>query len=842
MRNNPVLVSCVTCAMTLAATQGFAQSDAASEPAEAKAAVAASAEVPDTAPVPYEAVVPVATAEAPAQEDAAPTERSASRLVEEIVVTAQKREENIRDVPIAVTAFSADKLEALGIEEAQDLERITPGLTVTNAGGFSLVYLRGVGTDAFLPGADPSVPFYVDGVALLSGQGTSDTLGRIRRIEVLKGPQGTLFGRNATGGAVNIVTPDPEDTFEGDVGAEFGNFDATKLIGYVNVPIVEGLAASLSGSTNEQDNIYRNIGAGGTPDVYSRGGRAKVRWQATDDFKITLAGSYQKTSGNGGLNFENTRVAPVFAGFVPQDPEADRRTNTDDYSGVLFNATLLSATFDWALPAVDVKLIGSDQVLDSEFVQADFDKSTLPIVNIESINQVNEQQTVELQFLSNDETPFSDHFEWVAGLFFLDSSGGYDPIQFEIGPNALPGIGAALAGTAGAEAFNAFTAALDPVLQPLGIQPSNGFRVLNAGILVSTAYSAFAQGTVKVTDTFDLTAGLRFQREKRDLEKSRLSLPNPDGSENVVRRDEVPQLKTDQLSPRIALQWRPFEDDSQIYASWGRAFKSPTYNTVNLLGGLTTTVGGVTGGSGQIQPADIQPVKEEQVETYELGIKMDLLDRNLQLNSAVFYTKQKDLLTGFVALASGGVVTYDNAPGAEIKGAEADILWLPMPEKNPGLVFTGAISYLDAEYTDYPDGKGFDEDTGLAFGDGGTEPLPARDFKGNRIVRTPEYTYNVGLSQTVGLSNGSLELGADLNYNDGFFFLPQNSELYKRDPNTLINTRINYIYDPWNAQIGVFCNNLTDETYNEVVFVDDFGRNQILNSPRTYGARLKWSF
>ncbi|MGQ0698453.1 MAG: TonB-dependent receptor [Panacagrimonas sp.] len=784
--------------------------------------------------------IPVAPQSDAELAEEAPAPGSSSRLVEEIVVTAQKREENIRDVPIAITAYSADKLEALGIQSAQDLERITPGLTVTNAGGFNLVYLRGVGTDAFLPGADPSVPFYVDGVALLGGQGTSDTLGRVRRVEVLKGPQGTLFGRNATGGAVNIITPDPDDVFTGDASAEFGNYGATKLLGYVNVPILDGLAASLSGYNQEQDNFYVNDGIGGIPDVYSRGGRAKLRWQATEDFRITLAGSYQDTSGNGGLNFENTRVAPLLSLLVPEDPKADRRVNTDSFSGATFNSTLLSVTLDWALSGVDAKLIGSDQVLDSEFVQADFDKSFLPIVNIESLKQVNEQRTLELQFLSNEETPFSENFEWVAGLFYLDSSGGYDPIQFEIAPNALAAIGNELAGSAGAEALSILESRLSTLLLPLGVDLANGIRVLNAGLLVSTAYSAYVQGTFHLAETLDLTTGLRFQREERDLERSRLAIPNPNGGEIVIRRDSVPTLDTDQLSPRIALKWQPFSDDSQIYASWARAFKSPTYNTVNLLGGLPVTIGGVL--EGELVAPEIRPVKEEKVETYELGIKTDFFDGNLNLNAAVFYTEQTDLLTGFVALLSGGVVTYDNAPGAEIKGAEADFLWVPMPDANPGLVVTGAVSFLDAKYTDYPNGKGFDETTGLAFGDGGTEPLPARDFKGNRIVRTPEYTYNIGLSQTFDIFSGSLELGADVNYNDGFFFLPQNSELYAREANTLVNARVTYFYTPWDLELGAFCNNLSDEEYNEIVFVDDFGRNQILNSPRTYGLRAKWAF
>ncbi|MGB1906281.1 MAG: TonB-dependent receptor, partial [Spongiibacter sp.] len=120
--------------------------------------------------------------------------------------------------------------------------------------------------------------------------------------------------------------------------------------------------------------------------------------------------------------------------------------------------------------------------------------------------------------------------------------------------------------------------------------------------------------------------------------------------------------------------------------------------------------------------------------------------------------------------------------------------------------------------------------------------LPARDFTGNDIVRTPELTYTFGFNQSIPLGEGALELGADIYYNDGFYFLPQNSDLYARDSYSLINARVSYFYDPWGLQLTVFGENVTDEVYNEVVFVDDFGRNQVLNSPRIVGARLNWTY
>lgn len=746
--------------------------------------------------------------------DNEPVKRS-NRLIEEVVVTAQKREENAQDVPIAITAFSGEKLDAFGIESAQDLERITPGLTVTNAVGFNVAYLRGVGTDAFLPGADPSVPFYLDGVALLGAQGSSDTLGKVERVEVLKGPQGTLFGRNATGGAVNIITPAPSDEFFGSMKLEVGDYGEQNGLIFLNLPIVDGLAASVSLFSTEHDNYYTND-VGPIIDVYSRGGRAKIRWDISDTLALTLSGSVSEGSGNSGLAFENTRTAPVLGAAFPQDPKADRHVRFDSLAGATSESYLVSFIVDWQLPGVDIKMIGSDQEVDAPFVQADFDKSELPIINIRSIVQLAEQQTLELQFLSNEDSFLSENMEWVAGIYYLSSSGGFDPIAFDVAPNALTTLPIPLA--------DSLTDLLGGLLNVVGLpNVSEGVRLLSGGVLDSESYSVYAQSTFFLSESMDLTFGLRYQEEERNLLKSRLATVDGDGDEILLRSDDVPTLTSHQLSPKIAFQWRPFDDETQIYASWGRAFKSPTYNTVNLLDAP-------------------ESVEEEQVESYELGIKTDLLDGNLRLNAAVFYIEQQNLLTGFVALASGGVVSYDNAGDSEISGAEADFVWTPMPNWNPGLAMFGAVSVLDSEYTSYPDGRGYDEDTGLAFGEGGTFPLPARDFSGNRIVRTPELTYTFGVNQSITVGDGAIEIGVDTYYNDGFYFLPQNSDLYARESYNLYNARLSYFYNPWGLQLTVFGENVLDEVYNEVVFVDDFGRNQVLNSPRVVGARVNWDF
>ncbi|HKY92767.1 MAG TPA: TonB-dependent receptor, partial [Nevskiaceae bacterium] len=189
------------------------------------------------------------------------------------------------------------------------------------------------------------------------------------------------------------------------------------------------------------------------------------------------------------------------------------------------------------------------------------------------------------------------------------------------------------------------------------------------------------------------------------------------------------------------------------------------------------------------------------------------------------------------------VVNYDNAPKAPIYGAEADTVWTPFPELNPGMALTFAICFLDTKYTDYPNGRGFDEDTGLTFGPGGVLPLlPARDFTGNEIPRTPDLTYTVGVGQSVQTGNGTLEFGMDLSYNDGFWFSAQNIDIEAVDSYYLLNAHLSYDYEPWDVRLSLWGKNLADTEYSQIIFIDDLGRNHVLNDPRTYGMRLTWQF
>ena len=792
----------------LAAMPSLAQEESAAtaEPALEAAAADANAELPVETAAP-EAVdtIPLAELEPGAVE---PEQRAASRLTEEIVVTAQKREENLQEVPISVQAFSGELLDARGVDSTEDLPTVTPGLQLSGVAGYTLIYLRGVGTDAFAPSSDPSVATYIDGVYIPAGHGIFQGFGAVERVEVLKGPQGSLFGRNSTGGAISITTKDPSLTAqEGEFSAELGNFASQTYKGYYSAPLTDWLAISVAGLYDKSDNVYTHINRQ-IPENHLYAGRLKVRVQFTDTLGAVLTYFKADQRNLSTVIAKNTQVSPVFSLILPE-AEDNYEADIDYPTQLQGEQEVFYGVVNWNLPWFDVKLIGSDVYVLTDLASTDFDGTPVPVVAFDSTNQYSDYKTAELQFISTDESWGASSFEWIAGLYYLRSQVGYDPAHLFVGPNLVGGL---LSGTLGID----IPAGLQDIFDafPGTVLGRDGATIKFNGLLATRSYSAFAQGTWFMTDKWHLTLGARAQYERRFLVKSETFAQSPD-RQTDFEAFQFPLFRSsvDNLSPKAVVSWFPV-DDTMIYASWSKGFKSATYNVVNVY-----------------EASDF--VEPEEVTTYELGSKSQFFGGALRLNAAIFETEIKDLQAGFVSLLAGGAVTLENAGEARIRGTEIDVLLLPMPESNPGLVLTAGGVYLDSEYTDYRNGSGFDPTTG-AFRDD-------LDHTGNTIVRAPEFTGNLGAVQTLALSNnGEVELGVDWYYNSGYFFTAQNS--VEQGAYDLLGARISYFHIPWELRLTFFGNNLLDERYNIGKFELDFGVNTTLAEPRTYGLRAQWMF
>ena len=775
------------------------------------------------------AETPVAT-EAPLASDASATSKSASpsasRLIEEIVVTAAKREEAIQTVPIAISAFSGAKLDAVGILSPHDLPKLTPGLTFTSSAAYNIVYLRGVGSDAFLPAADQNVPTYLDGVALVQGEGSQDSLGRVERVEVLKGPQGTLFGRNSTGGAISIITPDPGPEYEGDFTVGFGSEGKFEALGFMNIPITDDLAATISGYNHTRDTYLQNDPeVGPTVDTYSRGARTKIKWHMRDDLSFNVAGLYGETSDNASMAKENIRVAAYLAAIIPEDPKADRNIRENVIGGIVQYNWLFSGGWDWRLPWIQIKGIASDQKVFATYANYDYDGSTTPFVSFRPIDQFGRQKTGEIQFLSQSDMPLSEYVTFVAGVYYLEGEGGFPTLQLNVSGdayNSLPGARGLIDG------INQLALDLGLPLPPIGGAQAPATAV-SGGILTSESLSGYFQSTLHLQQFFDLSRelnvilGIRVQEETRGLKNNRLGALNPLNNDQEITffRFSVPDIKEKQLPLKFGFQWYPW-DETQLYTSFSRGFTAPTYNTVNFFSAPDR-------------------LKAQETDSYEIGIKTKLFDDTVTFNAAVFYIKQQELLTGFASITSGGVVRFDNVPRARIYGGEFDLTWQPMREINPGLVILGSFCYLDAQYEDYPDARGYDAQSGLSYGQGAL--LSARDASGNDIVRTPPITYTVAINQSIPLgSSNKVELAIETNYSDEFFYDPMNTPEYANPAFQLYDARATWFYQPWGLELTAYGRNLTDDKYYKSLFLLDPGMNVVLNDPRTFGLRLKYVF
>ncbi len=767
--------------------------------------------------------IPVDTAVSP-DVSAEPVQGSRNVLVQEIVVTAQKREENAQDVPVSVAAFSAEQLSALGVQSTKDLSTVTPGLQFSEFAGFTLIYLRGVGTDSFLPYSDPSVASYVDGIYIPAQQGLLNSLGGVERVEVLKGPQGTLFGRNSTGGAINVITKSPSQDFEFASEGEVGNLGTRRAQVYANIPLLDSFALSVSGVTSKVDPYYTlvtdDLGPLDAPPdgpilpEKNHGARVKMRWTPTDALDFTVSAYHLFQTGSGSLVSALRDPSPLATavGVMPETADYEVHKNEDSVLRVVTDT--VSSQAKWSLPWFDLKAIGGYQDLRTKNARYDYDYSAKDLVTFFTRNAFNRVTTGEFQITSNDDSWNADRFKWIGGLYYLHSIGGYDPIGF--GVNAvppLPGIGLidpAIVGdiTAAAQGFLGGIPGVDPV---------DGAINLNIyGVLETHAKSVFLQGTWDWTDWFATTLGGRYQKEDRFLIDQRVEAVSADGSNeaNVFTFNE-PKVKQHNFTPKVSLDFRPM-DDVLVYLSYTKGYKSGTYNGIAI---YTT-------------PSYVEP---EEVDAYEVGIKSTFLDGNLRFNAAAFQTETKNLQVTFVSLTNGGAITFENAGEARTRGAEFDAILVPMPETNSGLVLTAGAAYLDSIFTSYENASGYDEDTGLFFNKTG-------DFTGNRIPRSPKLSGTVGANQLLETAWGPFEIGVDYYMNDGFYYTGQNTQVARQKAYALLNARASWTYEPWNVKLTVFGQNLDDETYSYGAFTADFGTGYTLAPPRTYGLRLNWSF
>jgi iron complex outermembrane receptor protein len=578
--------------------------------------------------------------------------------LEEVIVTAQKRSESVQDIALAVTAMSAEMLDERGITDIASMASSVPGMHFGQSGSNTRITIRGIGSEQTTVTGDPGVAFHIDGVYQSRASAGAAMFYDLARIEVLRGPQGTLYGRNATGGSVNLISNPPEEEVGGKLEAQLGNYDQQRLRGVLNLPLVdEKLLMRLSAQYESRDGFYENqtAGADDLQDADTLDIRTQLLFFPTPDIDALLSVNYSTSQGAGygaaGLGdypapppfFINSKFATATPN--PSDPWEIRTNARADRDNERTGASL---TVTWDLETVALKSITAwqDNLVDT-FRDVDF--SDVDILN-ESALQDSTQYSQELQLSSTGD----GELQWVAGLYWLSEETDADFWFTDEGQ--------------GLSTF-AFFPTID-----VGLPNPSPFG--NASTTESDSFGAFGQASYYLSDDLKLTAGLRYSKDEKTATVDRKEFTAP-GSVKFTKDESW-----ESVTWKLGADWFVTED-SMLYASVSTGFKS----------------------GGFLQTANSDPYDEEEVLAWEIGSKNRFFDNRFQANISAFYYEYTDMqLRTIRDLAS--IVT--NAGEAEIKGIEIELVGRP----TEALDLSASFAFTDAEFTDYFDDDpqdGFDE-------------------------------------------------------------------------------------------------------------------------------------
>ena len=596
-----------------------------------------------------------ATALTPATTWAAPDDggAQASSGLETVVVTARKRAENLQRVPVSVTALSAADLQEKSLTSFEDVGQFVPNFNFDHQGQNgrtgALVYIRGIGQSDSVITNDPGVGIYLDGVYVARMQGLDMNMMDIKSIEVLRGPQGTLFGKNTIGGAVNIVTNNPSlEDLTGNIQATTGSYSRFDVGGVLNVPIEQDkLAVRLTGLLEKQNGYGVSLSDGQhMGDTNRMMGSAKFLYQPLSNLSVLLSIDGGRIREDGAVNklVQVSSVPLVNVLNLISNPPFDNRwiTNSDftNYSNsrTFNNADTAGAslTVTWDTDLMTIKSITAYQNNKSK---SGVDPDGSPFTIIYETDGVGQHQwSQEFQFSGTD---LGNRLKWVGGLYYFSEDAGSHIVDL---------------------VYNE--------LVPLGID-INFTTDLHER---NTSYAAYGQGTYFLTHKLSTTLGARYtiDQKKGDVHQ----YAQDTGAQNVPFTAK--SRSWDSFSPQgsISYQWTP---DVMTYISAANGFKSGGFN-----GRAEASAGFVS-------------YNPETVWTYEAGLRSQMLDEKLRFNATLFLSEYRDIQFTVIQGSSGGVPTtiVGNAGSAEIKGGELEIEALPLD----GLILSGALGLTDAHYT-----------------------------------------------------------------------------------------------------------------------------------------------
>lgn len=738
------------------------------------------------------------------------------RSLEEVVVTARRREESVQVVPISVTTFDSSTLDTFQIGDLNSLQFFDPSFSVSPTAGRPnkpIYSLRGIRPNEAIFGQDPTVAIYLADVVLSPANGSNQSMYDLESVQVLKGPQGTLFGRNTIGGAILLTPKRPGDVFGGDLMVGFGNYGRQEAQFGVDLPVNENFALRLSGRLTDNDGYQTNVAPG---PLYgskrgggkTRSGRLSAVWNMTDTVEnhTILTWDQMRLNGRTGVLQAINPDTPLglFNGGPPlnlpslvdaleraqgrsvHEIESDMRERSDVEVWGIINTTTVDISDDLTFRSILAyrDLNGKDIL--------DLDATAIPGLLTSDPSEVSfEHASIELQFLG---TALNDRLDWVAGLYWYYEEGG------EYSPGA--------------------------VLGP--INPDSPFT--QQSYMENHSYSAFAQGAWRFSDEWSVTAGLRWNYDRKKLDassKTPTACDMFDETGTALPFENCWFYMSESFSQptgTVSLEYTPLES-TMIYLASRYGYRSGGFN------------------ARATQPVEREPFDEETVLDLELGVKADWFvgDWRMRSNVAVYHQWYDDIQRTVAVQSQAGAPgsSVENAAKATIFGLEVE--QIVSPTENLSLKFQYA--YTDPQYDDWVD------------------PLTGVDLSGTPFHYTPRHALTTTLMYSYPVAGGDmgvLDFAVSASWQDAVWINSlQNREAIDATPSEIHHTMRQEAYwlvnlsAEWDQIMGsdlsvsAYVNNATNEDYavGGIHLYPTLGLvTKVYAEPRTYGLQLRYRF
>lgn len=714
--------------------------------------------------------------------------------VDDIIVTAQRRRERLEDVPAAVAVVSGETLTNSGVVRFQDLGNVAPGVQIARTGVVVQPSIRGISSGVVGFGQENNIAVYIDGFYQPDAYSINQDFANLADVQILKGPQGTLYGRNATGGAILVNTLDPGQNFDARASVSYGSRSDIRAQAYVAGPLTDTLAFGLAAYRRSNDGYIHDLNNFGSqaalanPDLYQRTDnntapfrgntvRAKLKWTPNDVLNVTLGYSHLYVDDARALAYTLTgrsttaAAATRFTGLPTSYQRDVSSLNYRPYNNTHGDDFTLTAQLN--LGDLGEVTSRTSYVTRKNHQRYDFDGTPFDA----SSNDVYQQRQAFTQAIDASLTPW-DGFDFLIGAFYYDDDSTLSPQL--------------------AYSRNTTTNAL-------------GAPSVQTGQLDTQAYAVYADGTWALTDRLTVTAGLRYSSEDKHVARE-----NPIGRDLIAAAGLPPETTWDGVTARLVARYN-LGERSNVYASFSQGFKSGTY---------------ATSGTSSV-------VDQETIDAYEIGYK---LGGPIRFEAAAFRYNYRDLQTGATIFVNGlsGQVLF-NVPEATVDGAEFNFAASPIE----GLDLRIGAAYTKARYGDFPNATGTGLNTTTGFNISGQ----IQDWTGLRLLRSPDWTATAAADYRFDLFGGTAFLTANANYTseytpstDSVFPLGSTNLRYLQPAYTMVSASASWTDPTDRWTVGIFAENLTNKRYKIVANGSAFGDYDIYNEPRTVGVRLSFRY